>query len=169
MKQPSHTFWSAPAAEILQELQTTPQGLSEEEAQERLARHGSNLLKPKKRTDDLTLLLSQFKSPIILILLFAVGISILLHDSADALIILIIVRVIRTRRPFYQSRPGKYLLTATLIIAGVTLILPFSPLGSLFKFRPLPAPFFIALGAIMLLYIIAAEIAKNLFYKKSKF
>jgi len=59
-------FWNLPAPDLLQELQTTPEGLSEEEAQERLARHGSNLLKPKKRTDALTLLLSQFKSPIIL-------------------------------------------------------------------------------------------------------
>jgi Mg2+-importing ATPase len=93
MKQPSHAFWSATAAEIFEELQTTPQGLSVEEAQERLARHGSNLLKPKKRTDALTLLLSQFKNPIILILLFAVGLSFLLHDSADAVIILTIVLV----------------------------------------------------------------------------
>ena len=93
MKQPSHAFWSVPADEIFKELQTTPQGLSPREAQERLARHGSNLLKPRKRTDALTLLLSQFKSPIILILLFAVGLSFLLHDSADALIILIIVLV----------------------------------------------------------------------------
>ncbi len=93
MKQRPHAFWSAAAAEILEELQTTPQGLSEEEAQARLIRHGANLLKPKKKTDALTLLLSQFKSPIILILLFAVGVSFLLHDSADALIILIIVLV----------------------------------------------------------------------------
>ncbi len=93
MKQPSHAFWSVTVAETFKELQTTTQGLSEEEAQERLARHGSNLLKPKNRADALTLLLSQFKSPIILILLFAVGISFLLHDSADALIILIIVLV----------------------------------------------------------------------------
>jgi len=80
----------------------------------------------------------------------------------------VIVLVIRTRRPFYQSRPGKYLLTATLLIAGVTLIFPFSPLGFLLKFRPLPAPFFIALGAIVVLYIAAAEMAKRLFYKKMK-
>jgi len=78
----------------------------------------------------------------------------------------VIVLVIRTRRPFYQSRPGKYLLTATLLIAGVTLVLPFSPLGGLFKFRHLPAPFFVALGAIVALYMIAAEIAKKFFYKK---
>jgi hypothetical protein len=41
-------------------------------------------------------------------------------------------------------------------------------LGSLFNFRPLPAPFFIALGAIVALYVIAAEIAKRLFYRKIK-
>ncbi len=93
MNQSSQLFWSVPAAELLSKLQTAPQGLSEEEAGQRLARYGANLLKPKKRTDALTLLLSQFKSPIILILLFAAVLSIFLHDSADALIILIIVLV----------------------------------------------------------------------------
>jgi len=118
MKQPSHAFWSATAAEILKELQTTPQGLSEEEVQERLARHGSNLLKPKKRTDDLTLLLSQFKSPIILILLFAVGISILLHDSADALIILIIV-LVSGLLGFWQERGAVHAVEKLLTIVQI--------------------------------------------------
>jgi Mg2+-importing ATPase len=81
----------------------------------------------------------------------------------------VIVLVIRTRRPFYQSGPGKYLLAATLLIAAVTLVLPFSLLGGLFRFRPLPISFFIALGAIMILYIVAAEIAKKIFYRKSNF
>jgi len=81
----------------------------------------------------------------------------------------VIVLVIRTRRPFFQSRPGNYLLAATLLIAGVTLVLPFTPLGALFQFRPLPISFFIALGAIMILYIVAAEIAKKVFYRKSNF
>lgn len=83
-------FWSIPAAEVLQHLQTTPQGLSNDEAQERLARYGLNLLKPKKRSDAPTLLLSQFKSPIILILLFAAGLSFFLRDATNALIILLI-------------------------------------------------------------------------------
>ena len=77
----------------------------------------------------------------------------------------VIVLVIRTRRSFFQSRPGKYLLAATLLIVGVTLVFPFSPLGVLFKFRPLPIPFFIALGAMVVLYIISAEITKRFFYK----
>jgi Mg2+-importing ATPase len=77
----------------------------------------------------------------------------------------VIVLVIRTRRSFFQSRPGKYLLGATLLIVGVTLVFPFSLLGDLFEFRPLPIRFFIALGAIVVLYIISAEIAKSYFYK----
>jgi Mg2+-importing ATPase len=81
----------------------------------------------------------------------------------------LIALVIRTRRPFFQSRPGKYLLAATLLIAGVTLVLPFSPLGGLFRFRPLPISFFIALRPIMILYIVAAELMKKIFYKKNTF
>ena len=40
-----------------------------------------------------------------------------------------IVLVIRTRRPFIKSRPGKYLLIVSLAIIGITLIFPASPLG----------------------------------------
>ncbi len=84
-------FWSIPASELLQQLQTSPEGLASDEARERLDRYGLNLLKPKKRSDALTLLLSQFKSSIILILLFAAGLSLFLHDPTNAVIILVIV------------------------------------------------------------------------------
>jgi Mg2+-importing ATPase len=78
---------------LLQQLQTTPQGLMSDEARQRLLRYGSNLLKPKKKSDALTLLLAQFKSPIILILIFAAGLSFFLHNPMDATIILVIVLV----------------------------------------------------------------------------
>jgi Mg2+-importing ATPase len=84
-------FWCIPAAEMLQHLGTAKEGLSSEEARQRLARYGSNLLKPQKRSDVLTLLLAQFKSPLVLILLFATGLSFFLHDPVNASIILIIV------------------------------------------------------------------------------
>jgi len=86
-------FWSIPASELLQQLQTSPEGLTSDEARGRLDRYGLNLLKPKKKSDALTLLLSQFKSPIILILLFAAGLSLFLHDPTNAMIILVIVLV----------------------------------------------------------------------------
>ncbi|HEY7319950.1 MAG TPA: magnesium-translocating P-type ATPase [Candidatus Binatia bacterium] len=86
-------FWCIPAAEMLQHLGTARDGLSSEEASQRLARYGSNLLKPQKRSDVLTLLLAQFKSPLVVILLFATGLSFFLHDPVNASIILIIVLV----------------------------------------------------------------------------
>ena len=91
---PSQTpFWSVSSLELLQLLQTTPQGLTSDEVQQRLLRYGSNLLKPKKKSDALTLLLAQFKSPIILILIFAAGLSFFLRNPLDATIILVIVLV----------------------------------------------------------------------------
>ena len=48
----------------------------------------------------------------------------------------LIVLVIRSRKPFFKSRPAKYLLMATLLIVVMTLILPFTPLGGIFGFQP---------------------------------
>ncbi len=91
MKESPQAFWSVQPPELLQQLCTTPQGLTSEEARTRLIQFGSNLLKPKKRLGNLTLFCGQFKSPIILILLFAAGLSFFVHDPTDALIILAIV------------------------------------------------------------------------------
>jgi Mg2+-importing ATPase len=93
MNQSPTQFWSIPSSELLQQFQTTPQGLTSDEVQQRLLRYGSNLLKPKKKSDALTLLIAQFKSPIILILIFAAGLSLFLHNHMDATIILVIVLV----------------------------------------------------------------------------
>jgi Mg2+-importing ATPase len=81
----------------------------------------------------------------------------------------LIVLVVRTRRPFFKSRPGKYLLLATLLIVVMTLILPFTPLGDIFGFSPLPISFLLIVGLITISYILTAEIAKKIFYKKVKF
>jgi Mg2+-importing ATPase len=81
----------------------------------------------------------------------------------------IIVLVIRTRKPFFRSQPGKYLLIATLSIFAVTLILPFTPLAGIFGFGPLPIHFLLLIGLIVLCYIFTAEIVKKIFYKRVKF
>src|SRR5512147_1306434 len=79
------------------------------------------------------------------------------------------VLVIRTRKPFFRSRPGKYLLMATLLIVGVTILFPFTPLAELLGFQPLPVTTLLVIGMIVVLYMIAAEIAKRFFYKRVKF
>jgi Mg2+-importing ATPase len=84
-------FWSLPLSELFERLQTTAQGLTSEEAQARLQRFGPNLLRPREKATALDVFLGQFKSPIILILLFATGVSAVTHEWVDALIILAIV------------------------------------------------------------------------------
>ena len=93
MNQLPPAFWSLSVNEMLQKLEAKKDGLTNDEAKKRLTLYGSNLLKPIKRSDWFTLLISQFKSPIILILFFATALSFFLHDKVDALIILVIVLV----------------------------------------------------------------------------
>ena len=70
---------------------------------------------------------------------------------------------------FLQERPSKYLLMATLLTVIVTVVVPFTPLGEIFGFSRLPISFLLLIAIIVMLYIIAAEMVKTVFYKKVKF
>ena len=80
-----------------------------------------------------------------------------------------IVLVIRSRKPFFRSQPGKYLLISTMTIIGVTLLLPLTPMATLFGFSPLPVHYFLLIGLINLCYVLTAELAKKIFYRMVKF
>jgi Mg2+-importing ATPase len=77
----------------------------------------------------------------------------------------IIVLVVRTRRPFIQSRPSRGLLVATLAVVGLTLLLPYTMLSGPLGFVPLPPLFLAALLCIVVGYVVAAEVAKKVFYR----
>jgi Mg2+-importing ATPase len=77
----------------------------------------------------------------------------------------VIVLVIRSRRPFYKSRPGNQLVAATLAVVTAALILPFTPLGRIFGLVALPLSFLLILGLIMILYIFTSEVVKKVFYR----
>lgn len=79
---------------------------------------------------------------------------------------LVIALVVRTRYPFYKSKVGKWLLISTILVATLTLLLPYLPINSLFEFVPLPLPVILALLLITGLYVLAAEITKKFFYEK---
>ena len=81
----------------------------------------------------------------------------------------LIVLVIRTKKPFFKSMPGKYLSAATLLIAAIAFLIPFMPIGNVFGFSQLPVSFLLLMGVIVAFYIIAAEIVKAVFYRRVKF
>ncbi len=67
--------------------------MSAELARERLALFGASKLNGEKRSNSISLLVSQFKRPIILILFFATGLPFILNDPVGAEIILSIVQI----------------------------------------------------------------------------
>ncbi len=80
----------------------------------------------------------------------------------------LIVLVVRTRRPFLASRPSKWLAAATAAIVAATFLFPYTALAGLFGFAPLPLEFIVTMGLIVVAYILAAELAKAIFYRKVK-
>jgi Mg2+-importing ATPase len=79
---------------------------------------------------------------------------------------LFIVLVVRTRRPFFRSRPGTLLLATTLFVAGTTIFLPYTALGALFGFVPLPPGFVLLLLGITAAYLLASELVKGWFFRR---
>ena len=79
----------------------------------------------------------------------------------------LVVLVIRSRRPFWRSKPSVYLLWTTVAVVIATLILPYTPLAQALGLRPVAPAFLLMLAAIVAGYIAAAEVAKRFFYHQS--
>jgi P-type Mg2+ transporter len=112
------TFWSLSTDQVLQQMHSTTAGLSRQDAKQRLSEFGANSLKQKHKSSAWMLLLNQFKSPIILILIFAAVLSIFLKDAADAIIILTIV-LISGLLGFWQERGASNAVEKLLALVQV--------------------------------------------------
>jgi Mg2+-importing ATPase len=80
-----------PSEEILKRIETSPAGLSIDEAARRLETYGFNEISGKKRASLILEFLSHFKSPLVIILVIAAIVSAFLGELVDALIIVTIV------------------------------------------------------------------------------
>lgn len=86
------TPWHTLAGEeALRELETGPEGLFRAEAALRLERHGPNEVESAEEVPWWTLLVHQFRDPLIYILLVAAVITTLLREYADTIVILAVV------------------------------------------------------------------------------
>jgi magnesium-transporting ATPase (P-type) len=83
--------WNRPRQELFQQLQTTPEGLTTEEARRRWRLYGPNSLVRDSRFAALFSLFGFFANPLVIILVVASGISLALGEHVGGLIIIAIV------------------------------------------------------------------------------
>ena len=77
--------------EVITELNTTQDGLSSSDAEERLEKHGKNVLKEKKKESELKKFLLQFTEPLMILLILAGIVSALINDFLDSAVIFFVV------------------------------------------------------------------------------
>ncbi|MBN2253751.1 MAG: HAD-IC family P-type ATPase [Kosmotogaceae bacterium] len=113
-KKSENTKWyKLSVEETLQNLDSPRDGISSEEARERLNSFGPNELPKKKRVTLLQVILSQFKDPLIYILLVAGLISVIIGQPDDAIFILAVVAlnaIIGTTQEYKAEKSAEALL-----------------------------------------------------------
>jgi len=97
------SFWHLSNDDALKELSCSISGLNDKEASARLKQYGPNTVKANSNASAFILFLSQFKSPVTLLLIIAALLSAGLGDVADTLIILTIV-LISSLLGFWQEK-----------------------------------------------------------------
>lgn len=91
MNEKAFTAYKLDEKEVLSKLGSSPNGLTEEEAQKRLLEHGFNEIKKKKKTTVLNILLNQFKNALLLLLAVAGGMAFFLGEELEGFAILFII------------------------------------------------------------------------------
>ncbi len=76
--------------------------------------------------------------------------------------------VVRTRRPFFSSRPGRFLSISTLVLVPIAFAIPFAPLSGLLGFVPMSLGVSVAIAVIALGYVLSAEVLKRWFYRSMR-
>jgi Mg2+-importing ATPase len=81
----------------------------------------------------------------------------------------LVIFAIRTRRvPFWRSRPSLPLTLTALGVVALGAALPATPLARVLGFQLLPAGFFAAVAAMVVVYLILVEFAKRIFYRTAR-
>ena len=86
-------WYSKEKEEILKELESSENGLSLKEAKSKLEKYGKNTLPKPKKESVLHIFFSEFKDPIVLLLIVAIIASFLVGEVIDAIAIIFIVLV----------------------------------------------------------------------------
>lgn len=79
----------------------------------------------------------------------------------------IILFAVRTKRPFFKSKPSKLLFITTLLVSIIAILITFTAFGNeFFGFVKLPVTILLAILAIWIFYFTTVEITKKYFFKR---
>jgi len=80
----------------------------------------------------------------------------------------LVIFVIRTRKPAYASRPDPRVTAMALGVVAFAVMLPFMPYAGVLGFVAPPPLYYPAILCIALAYLLAAEAVKRLFYSRQE-
>jgi Mg2+-importing ATPase len=117
---PLEYYASLSSADVLKELKSSEKGLSHAEVLNRLQEFGTNTLQQENKFEWLAILVDNFKSPLVLILLFASITSFMIGQKIDASIIGLIVffsAVLNFFQEYHANQAAKHLKDKVAIMA----------------------------------------------------
>ena len=132
----SASFWSQLPNQLFAALHSSPDGIDTASLTERLKIAGPNVIREDNASGLAALLVKQFTSPLVLILLFGAFVSLALHDATDAIIIFVIVCGSALLSFWQEARASRAIaalrsqlaLTTRVVRGGVEAIIPASEL-----------------------------------------
>lgn len=101
--------WAHTVPEIILELQTSDKGLSEKEAKDRLGKYGQNIFNSRNKVKPFALLLKQFLSPLIFLLLGSAFLTAFLREWLDTGVVLFVV-ILNVALGFYHEYNAEHTL-----------------------------------------------------------
>jgi Mg2+-importing ATPase len=78
------------------------------------------------------------------------------------------VFIVRSHRPLHKSNPGRLLIAINAFVIVATFGIISSPLGRSMEFVAMPASILITVLVLVILFVLASEFAKQIFFRKQK-
>lgn len=109
-------------SEVMKQLHTTENGLSDEEAKKRLLNHGKNLLQKDKKKNPFIIFCNQLLDPLVYVLIAAFAISLLLKEYTDAMIIIFVILLNAVLSTIQECKAEKALASLIKLTSPTCLV-----------------------------------------------
>ena len=108
---------------VIEELKSQTTGLTSKEAQKRLEQNGKNTLPQKKKESVFSIFISEFKDPMILLLVVAIIASLIAGETIDALAIVFIVLVDVIMGTYQENKANNTAEALSNLVTVKTIVL----------------------------------------------